>query len=60
VVAESDQGDVEVVVPDGDELYALTTDSDQGNVDREIRADPRSDRSITATTDQGDVIVRYP
>lgn len=60
VVAESDQGDVEVVVPDSDELYALTTDTDQGSVTRDIRADPRSDRSITATTDQGDVILRYP
>jgi hypothetical protein len=60
VVAESDQGDVEVVVPEGDEFYALTTDTDQGEVRRDVRADPRSDRSITATTDQGDVILRYP
>jgi hypothetical protein len=60
VVAESDQGDVEVVVPESDEFYALTTDTDQGSVARDVRADPRSDRSITATTDQGDVVVRYP
>jgi hypothetical protein len=60
VVAESDQGDVEVVVPGGDAFYALTTDTDQGKVRRDIRADPSSDRSISATTDQGDVILRYP
>jgi hypothetical protein len=60
VVADADQGDVEIVLPTGDELYALTTDADQGSVTRDIRADPGSERSITATTDQDDVLLRYP
>jgi hypothetical protein len=60
VVVESDQGDVEVVVPGGEAFYALTTDTDQGKISRDIRADPRSDRSISATTDQGNVVLRYP
>jgi hypothetical protein len=60
VVADSDQGDVEVVVPDGEAFYRLDTDTDQGRVVRDIRTDPSSDRSITASTDQGDVILRYP
>ena len=60
VVADSDQGNVEVVVPQGEAFYRLDTDTDQGRVVRDIRTDPTSDRSITASTDQGDVILRYP
>jgi hypothetical protein len=60
VVVDSDQGDVEVVVPTGDAFYRLDTDTDQGRVVRDIRTDPLSDRSITATTDQGNVLLRYP
>lgn len=60
VVVDSDQGDVEVVLPAGPAEYEVVTDSDQGRVTRDIDTKPSTDRSITATTDQGDVTLRYP
>lgn len=60
VVAESDNGRVEVVVPQTDAAYRLDMDSDNGDVNEEVRADPTSDRSITAISDNGSVTVRYP
>lgn len=60
VEAESDQGSVEIVIPDDDTAYRLTTDTDQGSVERDIRTDPEGARSIDASTEQGDVVIRYP
>jgi hypothetical protein len=60
VEADAEQGTVEIVVPDDDEAYRLTTEIDQGTVERDIRTDPEAARSITATTDQGNVVIRYP
>jgi hypothetical protein len=59
VDATSDNGDVVLVVPSGDEVYAVTVDTDNGNADNQLRTDPASDRHIDVTTDNGDATVRY-
>lgn len=60
VEARSDQGSVEIVLPDDEGVaYVTDTTSDQGTVTDPIRQDPGSDRTITAHSDQGDVTVRY-
>jgi Putative adhesin len=59
VIVDSDNGDVEVVVPEGD-AYQVRPDTDNGAlVTGEIATDPSSERLIEATTDNGDVIVRH-
>lgn len=61
VSATSDNGSVEVVLPDTSDAYRIDdVSSDNGSAATpEIRIDPQSDRTITATSDNGDVIVRY-
>jgi hypothetical protein len=60
VVAAAEHGDVEVVVPPGPAEYEVVAETNQGSVTRDIDTKPETDRSITATTDHGDVILRYP
>jgi DUF4097 and DUF4098 domain-containing protein YvlB len=60
VEASSDNGDVVVVVPDGDEMYAVTVSTDNGSTDNQLRTDPSSDRHIDVSTDNGDATVRHP
>ncbi|MEJ7583757.1 MAG: hypothetical protein WKF43_06615 [Acidimicrobiales bacterium] len=60
VTARTSDGAVEVVVPDDDATYRVDVDNFVGSTDTAIRIDPGSDRSITATTDNGSVTVRYP
>jgi hypothetical protein len=60
VEADSDNGGVVVVVPAGDERYAVTVDTDNGNADNQIGTDPTSERQIDVSTDNGDVTVRHP
>jgi hypothetical protein len=59
ISGESDNGDVEVVLPRSDLLYNVATETDNGSVTMSVRFDPDSDRSITATSDNGDVSVHY-
>jgi hypothetical protein len=60
VQARSDNGDVDVVVPDDPTTYQV--DASSGNGDRSVvvRTDPTSDRHIEAHSENGDVTVRYP
>jgi hypothetical protein len=60
VRARSDNGDVDVVVPDDRTTYLV--DASSGNGDRSVvvRTDPTSERRIEARSDNGDVTVRYP
>ena len=58
VTARSDNGDVEVVVPPGDP-YRVVTASDTGTANASVDQVRASDRTIDATTDNGDVSVRY-
>lgn len=60
VTATSDNGGVEVVVPDTAATYRVDVQTDNGSTDVGVRTDPTSDRSITAETDNGSVTVRYP
>jgi Putative adhesin len=59
--ARSDNGSVEVVLPRTSSYYRIVdVSSDNGSAATpEIRIDPESRRTITATSDNGDVTVRY-
>jgi Putative adhesin len=59
VDARSDNGRVEVVLPDTEDFYNLDITTDNGEVSRDIRNDPTSSRRITIQTDNGDVTARY-
>lgn len=60
VTATSDNGRIEVVVPDTEGAFRVDARSSNGGTDVGVRTDPASDRSITATSDNGSVTVRYP
>lgn len=60
VRATSDNGDVIVEVPRGAALYAVDATTDNGTATTPIRTDPASDRRVVASSDNGDVDVRYP
>lgn len=60
VWADTDQGSIEILVPDDEDVfYATDTDSDQGSVNDRVRFDPDSDRTIVAHADQGSVTLAY-
>ena len=59
VVATSDAGSVEVVLPRGSAEYKVTADSDAGSVTTEVDTSPFAERTIVATSDAGSVTVRY-
>jgi Putative adhesin len=59
VEARSDNGSVEVIVPNTPDAYAVDMSTDNGEETREIRTDPTSSRRITIETDNGDATVRY-
>jgi DUF4097 and DUF4098 domain-containing protein YvlB len=59
VDARSDNGGVEVVLPDTEDFYDLDITTDHGEVSRDIRHDPTSTRRITIETNNGDVTARY-
>ena len=58
--ASTDNGSVTVVLPDTPDAYAVTAETDNGNVRNEVRTDSRSPRTITLSSDNGNVTVRYP
>jgi DUF4097 and DUF4098 domain-containing protein YvlB len=59
VRAASDNGGLDLRLPAGDDAYAVHTETDNGSVVTPIRTDPTSDRRITATSDNGDIAIRY-
>jgi Toastrack DUF4097 len=59
VVADSNNGRVDVLLPDTDAAYRVDISSDNGRVDQQVRVDPASERSITISADNGSVSVRY-
>lgn len=60
VEATTENGQVEVVVPDDDTTYLVDIDTDHGSTDIGVRTDPDSDRLIVGRTNNGSVTVRYP
>jgi hypothetical protein len=59
VVADSDAGSVEVVVPYDGEPYRVTADSDAGSTTTDVDQARDATRSIVATSDAGSTTVRY-
>jgi hypothetical protein len=59
VDARSDNGGVEIVLPDTEDFYNLDISTDNGDISDDIRTDPTSPRRITIETDNGDATVRY-
>jgi hypothetical protein len=59
VTASSDGGDVEIVLPDTPDTYAVDVSSDGGSTRADIRTYVESERVITAHSNGGDVVVRY-
>ncbi|MCU1359548.1 MAG: putative lipoprotein, partial [Ilumatobacteraceae bacterium] len=55
----TDNGNIVVELPSGNEVYAVDISSDNGSTDNGLRTDPASDRTVVATTDNGDVTLRY-
>jgi hypothetical protein len=58
--ASTDNGSVTVVLPDTSDTYAVDADTDNGSVRNDVRTDPSSARTITLSSDNGNVTVRYP
>ena len=58
VVATSANGDVEVVLPQGEQLYRVDADTSHGSTEITVRTDPESTHVIEARTRNGDVTVR--
>jgi hypothetical protein len=59
VTATSDNGSVEVLVPEGPTEYRVDADSDHGSVAVGVDPSPTSLRTITAQSDNGSVRVDY-
>jgi DUF4097 and DUF4098 domain-containing protein YvlB len=55
----SAQGDIEVTVPKGPDLYHLNVTTDQGRTVIDVPQDTESHRLIKATTLQGNIFIRY-
>ncbi len=49
-----------VVLPDTPDAYAVDADTDNGSVRNDVRTDPASARTITLSSDNGNVTLRYP
>ncbi len=59
VILRSDIGDLLVELPDGPRAYAVALSTDIGDVVNTVHVDTASSSTIHATTDTGDVTVRY-
>jgi hypothetical protein len=59
VVAASEHGDVEVVVPDADGAFRVDASTEHGTATVDVRTDPAADAVIVARSEHGDVEVRY-
>jgi hypothetical protein len=55
----SQQGNIEITVPKGPDLYHLSVNTDQGNTVIDVPQDTQSHRLIKASTLQGDIFIRY-
>ena len=59
VTTHADNGDVTVGLPAPDVAYDLRTMTDNGTVSTPIKTDPTSSRRISATSDNGNITIRY-
>lgn len=58
VEATTDNGSVEVVVPDDGTAYRVDLRTGNGREDQQVRVDPASPRALTLSTSNGNVTVR--
>jgi DUF4097 and DUF4098 domain-containing protein YvlB len=59
VEARSNNGTIEVILPETDDAYALDISTANGDESREINTSPDSSRHILIDTNNGDVTARY-
>ena len=59
VEAESSAGDVTVILPRDEALYAVDASSSGDDPTVDVRIDPTSNRSIRVHSSSGKVVVRY-
>lgn len=59
VTATTDNGAVVIRIPDDGDAHDVSTSTDNGSIDVDVRSDPASDRSITVETDNGSIDVEY-
>jgi hypothetical protein len=60
VYARTQNGSIEVVVPDTEVLYRVEMDTSHGGTDNLVRTDPNSERTIDLATSNGSITVRPP
>jgi DUF4097 and DUF4098 domain-containing protein YvlB len=60
VQASTTHADVTVVVPRADARYRVDLSSDHGSTTNHVRTDSTSRRTISLSSEHGDVTVRYP
>jgi hypothetical protein len=60
LAATSDNGSVTVVLPDTPDAYAVDANTDNGRVRNDVRTDSTSPRTITLSSDNGNITLRYP
>jgi hypothetical protein len=60
VSVRTSNGDIEIVLADDAPAVARSTTTSNGRTDTQIRTDPNADASMTITTSNGDITVRYP
>ncbi len=56
IVADTSNGDIEIVVPD--DTYRIEAETSNGRIEYGVDTDPDAERSITATTSNGDIDIR--
>jgi hypothetical protein len=59
VRAKSVDGSIDILVPEGPEEYRVATDTVDGSAGTQVSNGPNGDRTITASTTDGDVLIRY-
>lgn len=60
VEVRTDNGRIELELPDADSGYDIDATTDNGDVDVEVRNDPASPRTVTASSDNGSVTITAP
>ena len=60
VSARTENGRIDVVVPDTDVLYRVDLHTDNGSTDNAVRTDPASDHVIELSSQNGSVTLRPP
>jgi Putative adhesin len=58
VTVESDNGGVDIAVPDVEGGYNVSTESDNGSIDVTVNDNPNSPRTVRASSDNGSITVR--